>query len=221
MAYIKNEETYYDILKVEKKATVAEVVAAYHTAKNAFSKDSVATYSLFNSDEAQAVLSKLEEAYLTLSNFEKRADYDRILTLKAQNLEVPVFSELELKQKAKLLPNDLAGGTSNIMMTLESKPAEPKAPQEPPTVVESLNGTSLKEFREKRTLSLEDVSRITKIPVKSLKALENDQFAQLPARVYVQGFVKNLATLYRLESNSAVKAYLSYLENLQPAPQKS
>ena len=77
-SYAKEEETFYEILKVDRKATVAEIVAAYHSAKNAFSKDSVATYSLFNNDEAQTVLNKLEEAYLTLSNFEKRAEYERI-----------------------------------------------------------------------------------------------------------------------------------------------
>lgn len=80
MTYIKQKETYYDILKVPRRASVSEIVAAYHLAKNAFSKDSMATYSLFSADEAQKMLQKLEEAYVTLSNFEKRADYDRRLT---------------------------------------------------------------------------------------------------------------------------------------------
>jgi curved DNA-binding protein CbpA len=200
--YSKNEETFYDILKVGRKSTVAEIVAAYHNAKNAFSKDSIATYSLFSNEEAQSVLNKLEEAYLTLSNFEKRAEYERILSLKSQHTDVPPFSELELKQKAEMHPHTGERSTS----------PEPKTPIEGPAMVDALDGAILKTIREKRSLSLEDVSRITKIPVKTIKAIEGDNIAKLPARVYVQGFVINLASLYKLEPNNALKAYLVFLD---------
>ena len=56
------------------------------------------------------------------------------------------------------------------------------------------------------------MSRITKIPVKYLKALEEQDKANLPAKVYIQGFLKNLAQLYRLDPKTAVSQYLMQLE---------
>jgi Helix-turn-helix domain len=203
----KPEETFYDILKVARKATVSEVVAAYHIAKNAFSKDSVATYSLFNPEEVQSVLVKLEEAYLTLSNIEKRVEYDRMLDLKAQNLDLPPsLSELEMKQNAQHLPRETP--------VYEGKLAGPLGDPNLPSMPDQLSGTILKEIREKRGMTIDDVSRITKIPSKFIRAIESDEPARLPARVYVQGFVKNLASLYRLDPQDAVKAYLAFLDQL-------
>lgn len=79
-------------------------------------------------------------------------------------------------------------------------------------MVEQLTGPILKAIREKRGLSLEDTARITKIPSRFIRALENGDVKQLPARVYIQGFIRNLASLYRLEPQSALKSYLSGLD---------
>jgi cytoskeletal protein RodZ len=81
-----------------------------------------------------------------------------------------------------------------------------------------VTGTRLREIREKRTLSLDDVSRITKIPTKFLRAIEEDDLKRMPARVYLQGFVKNLATLYRLNPKDTVKSYLEHIDALGPLP---
>jgi len=189
------EESYYDILKVPKKASVSEIVAAYHSVKGAFSKDSVATYSLFSSDETRSELEKLEEAYQVLSNIDKRREYDQKL-LKQENQELPKMSELILKRSAEasamsapLTPTPVPGGESD-------------ASNDP------CSGVILKGLRTKRGLSIEDVSRITKIPSKFIAAIEAEEISKLPTRVYIQGFVKNLASLYRLNPSAAGAQYL-------------
>lgn len=220
----KAEETFYDILKVDDKATVAEIVAAYHTAKNAFSRDSVATYSLFSAEEAQSILSKLEQAYLTLSNLEKKREYDEVLKRKAEENAVPPMTELELKQNAQLLPKEKppsyvsfpSAPAEPTVVEAEETPAPiPVAPSTPAPASNGITGSVLKEIREKRSMSLEDVSRITKIPTKFIQAIESENVRLLPARVYLQGFVKNLSTLYRLDPKAAVTSYLSHVDKLQ------
>jgi len=182
----QTEETYYDILKVDHKASVAEIASAYHTARSAFSKDSVATYSLFNPEETKAILARLDQAYATLSNQEKRVEYDKRLKLKA----APVSQPLPRIEKEFTAP-------------------PPPSPALPVLTLENLNGSGLRSLREKRGLSIEEVARISKIPSRYIKAIENEQFDAVPARVYVQGFVKNLATLYRLDPPSAARAILA------------
>jgi flagellar biosynthesis protein FlhG len=205
----KAEETFYDVLKVDPRATIAEIVAAYHTAKNAFSRESMATYSLFSPDETQAILSKLDEAYQTLSNIEKKRDYDQLLAERTQEgRPMPAaLTELELKQKAQLLPP---------AESQEKKPGESPAEKAPAAgplpAYETITGAILKEIREKRALALEDVSRITKIPIKFIQAIESQEPGALPARVYLQGFVKNLAVLYKLDPKTTVTAYLKNID---------
>jgi curved DNA-binding protein CbpA len=200
----KKDETYYDILKIERTATIAEIVAAYHAAKNAFSKDSVATYSLFNPEEVQEVLGRLEEAYLTLSNLEKRADYDRRLITKDEG----GFFE----NSPSATPNRTSSGGNEPELKVIVGGAESVMEINP----DDVSGKFLKDIREKRGLTVDDVSRITKIPSKFLRAIEEDDLKKMPARVYCQGFVKNLASLYKLDPAVAVKGYLAHLDRLSP-----
>lgn len=52
-------------------------------------------------------------------------------------------------------------------------------------------GQILKEARETKLYTLDEVERHTKIRKEMLKALEEDDFAKLPPITFVQGFVKN------------------------------
>ena len=194
----KQDNTYYDLLKVDRASNIAEIVAAYHCAKNAFSRDSLATYSLFSAEEIQIELGRLEEAYLTLSNSDKKRDYDRLLALKGPQTgsadETP-----QPQQAAEFAVEDRNQKTEEAIL--------PHA--EPITATTDITGRFLRDVRTRRGLSLDDVSRITKIPTKFLKSIEDEDIARLPARVYVQGFIKNIATLYKLDPPSTAVAYLS------------
>src|SRR5262245_35871826 len=54
-------------------------------------------------------------------------------------------------------------------------------------------GSFLKRQRELRTMSVAEVSRVTRIPVVSLEAIESDHFDDLPGEVFVRGFLKSYA----------------------------
>jgi hypothetical protein len=69
--------TFYDILEVKHDASPQEIREAYLRTKNAFSKDSVALYSLISQNERDEMLHRIEEAYMILSNTQKRKEYDR------------------------------------------------------------------------------------------------------------------------------------------------
>jgi len=54
-------------------------------------------------------------------------------------------------------------------------------------------GSVLKRMRANKSLSLEEISNATKIQVKYLRWLEDDNYKRLPAPVYVEGFLKSYA----------------------------
>ncbi len=68
------------------------------------------------------------------------------------------------------------------------------------TQVERLReiGQYLQRVREERQMSLEDVSARTRIQTRLLRALEAGQVQELPEPIYVQGFLRQYATLLQL-----------------------
>jgi len=69
--------SYYDILEISPNSNAQEIRQAYLKLKLAYSKGSVALYSLVSAEDTQAILKKIEEAYAVLSSDEKRREYDR------------------------------------------------------------------------------------------------------------------------------------------------
>lgn len=68
-------------------------------------------------------------------------------------------------------------------------------------------GETLKRERESRAISLEEISSATKIATRSLRALEEEQFQQLPGGVFNRGFVRAYARYVGLDEEKAVADY--------------
>ncbi|MFG1505130.1 RodZ domain-containing protein [Halobacteriovorax sp. ZH5_bin.2] len=80
-------------------------------------------------------------------------------------------------------------------------------------------GKYLQKARDKKDLSIEAVSRHTRINLTNLSALEADDIERLPNIAYVRGFVKTLAKTYDIDAEEATRK----LEELYGAvsPEKS
>jgi cytoskeletal protein RodZ len=68
-------------------------------------------------------------------------------------------------------------------------------------------GSSLRQARQQRELSVADVERSTRIRAKYLAALEEDSFDVLPGPAYVRGFLRTYAEELGLDGNLLVDAY--------------
>ena len=74
------------------------------------------------------------------------------------------------------------------------------------------SGGLLRGLRETAGLSLEDMAVITKISKRYLRAIEGDDFATLPAKVYIRGFVGQYARVLGLDSGRVAQSYLRLVE---------
>jgi cytoskeletal protein RodZ len=54
-------------------------------------------------------------------------------------------------------------------------------------------GQYLRELRETKRMSVEEVSRATRVPMSSVERIEADRFDELPGDVFVRGFLKSYA----------------------------
>jgi cytoskeleton protein RodZ len=69
-------------------------------------------------------------------------------------------------------------------------------------------GEKLKLEREKRKITLEQISNSTKIGTRMLQALEEDRFNQLPGGIFNKGFVRAYARFVGLDEDQTVADYL-------------
>ena len=79
--------------------------------------------------------------------------------------------------------------------------------QKEPLVGEmELIGARLNQARMTANLALQDIADRTKISLRFLKAIENDDFSALPGRAYIFGFTKAFARAVGLDEESVVAA---------------
>jgi transcriptional regulator with XRE-family HTH domain len=68
-------------------------------------------------------------------------------------------------------------------------------------------GTMIRRAREARGMSLRELAAATRIPRTSLTHIEDDAFDELPAEVFVRGFLRNAARELRLDNAVVIEAY--------------
>jgi len=68
-------------------------------------------------------------------------------------------------------------------------------------------GAYLRALRDAKHASLEDMARATRIGVAQLEALESDRFSELPASVFVKGFIRAYCHFLGEPCDDAVRRY--------------
>jgi cytoskeleton protein RodZ len=78
-------------------------------------------------------------------------------------------------------------------------------------------GQKLKLEREKRNITLEQISVSTKIGIRMLQALEEDKFNQLPGGIFNKGFVRAYSRFLGLDEDQTIADYLQASGDALPA----
>ncbi|MGB9236900.1 MAG: helix-turn-helix transcriptional regulator, partial [Terriglobales bacterium] len=77
-------------------------------------------------------------------------------------------------------------------------------------------GEKLRLEREKRKITLEQISSTTKIGTRMLQALEEEKFSQLPGGIFNKGFVRAYARTLGLDEDQTVADYLEAYGDAPP-----
>ena len=75
------------------------------------------------------------------------------------------------------------------------------------TILMRTVGQILKEARENKLYTLEDIEKHTKIRVEMLEALEKDDFDKLPPLTFIQGFIKNYGKFLGLDASKLLAVF--------------
>lgn len=210
----------YGVLEVSTSATFDEIEAAYDRIKETLGGNGLALYSIIDEEQTESFRVQVDVAYRTLSNPERRSEYDRHLRGES---DYPPLTVTEL---------DRASTTDTVSErtpAVEDGPpplsepfadrvaqAKPKARRLQPRLEDfelgsetEYNGDLLRNIRESAGATLAQVAEITKIGRGYLRAIESNDFENLPAPVYVRGFVLEYARVLGLDSDQVVSSFMA------------
>ena len=193
---------HYEVLEIPREASREEVERAYRLAVETYAEDSLAGYSLVSHADAAALRERMRDAYRTLADAEARAAYDAEARVVSGAGSGPA-------------PGPSADGA-----------APPAAPRRAP-VDEAFDdleegdsewsGARLRRHRLRRGREIDDIAGVTKVNPGYLQCIEEERFGELPARVYVRGFVFAYAACLGLDAPSVAHSYIKRFEAGRPA----
>ena len=70
-------------------------------------------------------------------------------------------------------------------------------------------GEQLRQAREAKHITLQEIAATTKISCRALQALEDEHFSQLPGGIFNKGFVRAYARYVGLDEEKMLAAYLA------------
>jgi curved DNA-binding protein CbpA len=186
------EQDLFEILEVSPDASREEVERAYRLARATYSEDSLAGYSVFGEGDARALLHRIETAYRVLANDESRRAY--VESLQADGCLVETAPPL----MEEPLQADAIGGDDGFE-EVEAESGE-------------FDGARLRRCRMRCGMEIEDIAGVTKVSPTYLRFIEEDRFSELPATVYVRGFVSAYASCLGLDASRVAASYMQRVE---------
>jgi flagellar biosynthesis protein FlhG len=200
-----SEQNHYEILEISNDATADDIERAFRMAQSTYADDSLAGYSVFGEGEASAIRERVEIAYRVLSDAEARLAYDAELD------GIPALPAAEVESGDEGF--EPVGALEEVAISLEPSSVNEME------VLEALeeeggefDGARLRRSRLRAGIELEEISGITKINPTYLRFIEEDRYAELPAPVYVRGFVRAYADCVGLDSANVAASYMKQFE---------
>ncbi len=219
-----DDSSYYDVLELNPDASGRDVHSAYLRAKETYSPDSPALYTMFTPEEARQLLKMIDEAFTVLSNQSKRQEYDLLLARKGhpafQSLLIakPTVVRVQespspaiLKKNRPMHSGELPQGFARTRFGIYEVNADFDTEIK---VIEECDGPFMQKIRQYKKVTLEQIAEATRISKSSLNAMESNAYDALPAPVFVRGFVLQVARTLGVPDRIA-DAYMKHLRKNQ------
>jgi curved DNA-binding protein CbpA len=206
------DQQFYELLNVEFNASPLDISRAYKELHELYREDSLASYSFFCKQERQEILAKLQEAYSTLMDEDRRYRYDRLLIERGI---LPEEKQFQAEHRALRHTSPSNHFIRNPILKITD---ELKALITSNSVIQEilsydiLSGKDLRRIRRELGISLEVIGEITKIRPIFLRAIEDDAFDIAPSRMFLKSYLKAYAQCIGLDANIVASRYLKRID---------
>jgi curved DNA-binding protein CbpA len=209
----------YEILDVDPRATFAEIKKAYQIALKTYGTDHMATYPLFSEAEKEEILERVQEAYSVLMDPDNRKRYDEELRNKGgYPPERRIAPQTIDPESPQTVPTRIFGQQPKEDQAVREE--KDRRVQEVLSEVEEHGGWSgevLRQLREIRELSLDEIAQRTKIFRGHLRYMEEDSFEYLPPDTYLKGFLKQIAKVLDIDSDLLTQRMMEHVRRSRGA----
>ena len=188
------EQDHYELLEISRNASPDEIERAYRLACSTYSSDSMAGLSVFGDGDVEVIRQRLDLAYEVLRDAHARAAYDADL-------------EKEVSAFASVLPASEEMAPPSTLEDLDDQGGE-------------FDGPRLRRLRMHRGVEIDDIANVTKVNPTYLEFIEEERFSELPAAVYVRGFVMGYASSVGLDPRRVADSYMGRYEESQNNPRR-
>ena len=217
------DKNYYEVLEVNTTVSPDDLYKGYQRAKNAYSNDSLALYSLMSQDECDQILNLIEDAYGILSDPEKRKQYDAAKGINSDMSDNQrrgfVHSDSE-DEKAEFMKDQNTTRSDSMTKIVAKQKFSLEYLQNDELELEieqctEFTGQFLQKIREYKNVDINRMSEMTKVSKTYLKNIEAEEYDKLPATVYVRGFVYQYAKCLKLNPEMVANSFLTRLKSLK------
>jgi len=195
-----SRHNYYEILELKTGAPQHEVTTAYERARHTYSGENTAIYTIFSEQEAREFLSLIEEAYEILGNKTLRMIYDQRLRNGQSSLNDLTYAAI-IDASKQMLPEVKPERVEPTYKRNEAFEKEMAAKSD-------WDGEALQKVREYKNLTLRQMNEITKINSYYVGAIERMEAKELPAIVFVRGYVVQIAKALGLNEKTVADSYM-------------
>jgi flagellar biosynthesis protein FlhG len=179
---------HYTVLGIGRSSNDEEIRRAFKRQREVYMTGGLATTSLLDDTQLASAQSRVDEAHDTLLDPVRRRAYD-----------LSMFPEPDAPAQSSSVPRPALAAEQ---LMLQGELAREIGPDT------EFTGPLLRKVRESQGIELGEISSRTKISKSHLVALEEESYDDLPAIVYVRGFVTELAKYLRLDPAHVQRTYL-------------
>ncbi len=201
---VKSRNDYYQILEIKKSAQQHEITKAYERAKMTFSGENNAIYTIFSESEARELMALIDEAYAVLGNKMLRSIYDQRTSGISKPEDLTYASLLSASRHSLPEIRDEKKVEYSKDENFEKEIQEKK----------DWDGEFIKKVREYKKINLEKLNEKTKINSYYINAIEKMDSKNLPATVFVRGYVVQIAKALGLNEKVVADSYMKRFNEL-------
>lgn len=187
--------TLYDVLAVPRTASDEEIRRAYKRQREIFREGSLPLMSVVSQTVLRQEQARLEEAHDTLLDPVRRRAYAL-----STYPDDPPISVAPARLQSAAAAAELAMLQAELAREINAET--------------QFSGALLRKVRESQGIEITDIAQRTKISIAHLTAIENETVGELPAAVYVQGFVQQVAKFLKLDPAQVAKTYMRRLREV-------
>lgn len=203
---------YYEVLDVSPRVDQDVIYRAYKKAKKTFTLSNPRLLKIFTKEEVLQWLDTIEEAYSVIGHPNSRRVYDvKLNSLFPGHTGRLNFTEENSRDKGSKQKKP----AKSLAHTRISRYKVNHEMEEIISNCDTFDGPFLKKVREYKNIKLPDFSELTCITIAYLKAIEKNDYPNLPAPVFVRGYILQYCHILGLDESKVVPFYMTLLKNGQ------